>query len=634
MKNIYWTILLSISVVLSGCDDWLDRDPKTIIDENQAYSSESVMNSIISAMYYRLPDWGGIYQDPGYYTQLDEGMLGQNVNNFIEFNNDYARYYEDGYILLRDINYHLNKIKNTNVLSADKKKYYIAEARFLRAYVYFELVKRMGGIPLIEDVLIYDSDIPVTSYQVPRAKEEVIYDFIKKELEESKNDLSLPSSTQYNRASKGAALALESRAMLYAGTLAKYNSAMGIPVILPGGEVGIPQSRSGEYLQASLNAATELLEMDIYSLYDLDSDKSKNFYKTLIASPEGGINKEVIFIKEFKQPTNIHDWTYRNLPRTMREGGFSGIEGTYINPSLNLVDAFEYKDGTSGKVMPYTDPNHRDETGGEGLIDGNPDSYIYFDKCEDIFKDRDPRLSATIITPGSVFAGDTINLRAGIALYNQSTAKLEFKVGSLTNGTNHIKINGDSIILTADDGPSNDTYSTRTGFYVRKSMDEKPNDNLKKSAIQFVRYRLSEVYLNAAEAAFELGFTSDARDYIKKVRERAGVATGATTTLEQIRNERRVELAFEGHRYFDLKRWRIADEIFDGNVASPTAMIYGLWPYRVYRPGHATHNKWIYVRKIPVSFTAPRKFVRSNYYSSFSSGALSANPKLIKNPGH
>jgi len=641
-------------VLFMGCNDWLERDPKDILTEDQVYSSVGNITAVTAGIYNRLIELGGIDQDPVYYTHLDEAMLGQNVNNFISFPNNYgevyknvndenkdASAYKNGYVLIRDINYHLKRLEGTSVLKENEKAYYLAEGRFLRVYVYFELVKRMGGVPLFDELVQFDPDDDLTEYQRPRETEQRMYDFISSEIEAIKDALDLPVMVQYNRASKGAALALKSRAMLYAGSLARYNSQMGIPLELPGKEVGIPASEAQRYFQESLKASEELIAMGKYDLYNRNEDKSRNFFEALITSPKAG-NPEIIFMKEFALPSTLHNWTYNNLSRTLREGGFNGTGGTYINPSLNLADAYERTNGTSGKLNPYTTSNHRDEIGDESQLDGDPNAYIYYGDLQEIYKDRDPRLAGTFILPGSSFGGKNLDLKAGVAYFNEQTGKLEFKTGSLEDlNNNYLRIdnqpvyeNGEPVGLTGLDGPSTDTYCTRTGFYVRKSMDESPAGELKKSTVPFVRYRMAEVYLNAAEAAFELGSGSDAVKYLKKVRDRAGIATGASTTLEQIRNERRVELAFEGHRYFDLKRWRMADEVFDGNVSTPTAMIAGLWPYKVYRPGHETHGKWIYVRRIPTVFTAPRKFVRANYYSAFPDDVLTANPKLIKNPGH
>ncbi len=104
--------------------------------------------------------------------------------------------------------------------------------------------------------------------------------------------------------------------------------------------------------------------------------------------------------------------------------------------------------------------------------------------------------------------------------------------------------------------------------------------------------------------------------------------------MEDIRNERRVELAFEDHRFFDLKRWRIAHEIWDGDESSEKAVVYGLYPYRIFRPGHPDNNHYIYNRMRPTRFRRARLFRLGNYYASIDQGVLNNNPKLVRNPFH
>jgi hypothetical protein len=182
----------------------------------------------------------------------------------------------------------------------------------------------------------------------------------------------------------------------------------------------------------------------------------------------------------------------------------------------------------------------------------------------------------------------------------------------------------------------NENYLSATGFYLRKYFDTNPAaaTSATGSDMWWVAFRLGEVYLNAAEAAFELGQTGEAAGYLNALRARAGVAAVANLTRERIRNERWVELAFEDHRVWDLKRWRLAHELWDGNRQTPTANVYALFPYRISRPGHEHHNKYVFDKFMSDRLTAPRYFRPGNYYSEIAQSVRSNNPKIVKNPFH
>jgi hypothetical protein len=148
-------------------------------------------------------------------------------------------------------------------------------------------------------------------------------------------------------------------------------------------------------------------------------------------------------------------------------------------------------------------------------------------------------------------------------------------------------------------------------------------------------FRLGEIYLNAAEAAFEMELP-EAKDYVNTLRERAGFPPNSVNTLtaDIIRNERRVELAFEDHRYFDLKRWRIAHEVWNGDATNPNTMVYALYPYRVVKPDDPNDGKYVYDKLIAPRFRNPRLFRMGNYYSSIDQTVINNNPKIIPNPFH
>ncbi|MEJ7914199.1 MAG: RagB/SusD family nutrient uptake outer membrane protein, partial [Chitinophagaceae bacterium] len=168
------------------------------------------------------------------------------------------------------------------------------------------------------------------------------------------------------------------------------------------------------------------------------------------------------------------------------------------------------------------------------------------------------------------------------------------------------------------------------------------------SEVPWIRYRYAEVLLNGAEAAFELGNIPDAVGYINQVRTRAGFSvplTAAQLTWDRLVNERRVELAFEGHYIYDRKRWRTAHIVLDGAAMSEAELVMNigsaskrntqalsLWPYKVHNPGGANHNKWTFRIQRNNNITGANRFQLGNYYSEINNGILANNPKLVRQP--
>ena len=197
--------------------------------------------------------------------------------------------------------------------------------------------------------------------------------------------------------------------------------------------------------------------------------------------------------------------------------------------------------------------------------------------------------------------------------------------------------------MVAASGPHRSIQEvSNTGFYLRKYIDANAGTATRgiQSDVWWVWFRLGEIYLNAAEAAFELGGAtniSDAVNYVNAKRQRAGFPansyTIATLTLDKIRKERRTELAFEDHRLWDLKRWRIADQVWNGSATNPNDVVYALYPYRVINSVDPTKDgKYVFVKMVAPRFRSPRFFQIFNYYSSFDQAVINNNPKIVPNP--
>lgn len=611
MKNIYISIVVLLACLcMSSCnhDEWFDRDPKQMITDEQLWNNSKLMTSLLANYYNRLPTLHGVFNTGG-MTEIDDAMWSghndQNWRNDFQFGNDYGRYWDYGFI--RDLNLSLENIEKLSVsLTADEKRLFTAEIRFMRAFVYFEMVKRMGGVPIVTTQLIYDFSGDPTPLQVPRAKEHEVYDFIFTELEAIKDDLSVNNDSK-TRANKYAALALESRAMLYAASIAKYNNLMAAPITTPGGEVGIPASMASDYYNKSLNASKEIINGP-YKLYNEIPDKGANFYDMLNKK----MGSEVIFAKDYATGLKVHRFAYDNIVKSLTEDNESS---STISPSLSLVESFDYLDGTKGKLRD------KDAFG----------NYIAYTHVEDIFANKDARLYGTVVYPGTTFRNFAVSIQAGVATWDNEAYQL---TTAAVLGKNY----ADGRLWTGFDGPKDNAMDvSNTGFYIRKFVSDAPAASTRgtSAANWWPWFRLGEIYLNAAEAAFELG-RPEALGYVNALRERAGFPANSipTLTMDIIRNERRVELAFEDHRFFDLKRWRIAHLVWDGSENDANAVVHGLYPYRVVRPGHADDGKFIFVRVRPIRFRRARFFRLANYYSSIEQRVLDNNPKIVRNPFH
>jgi hypothetical protein len=608
-------ILVLAILILSGCaEEWLDRKPQNIILEEQVWNDSKMITGLLANYYDRLPAHTSLTTGWAEFAAYDEAMWSNNDDgrkNIVSYPFDRWRYWDYG--LIRDINLAIENIGTYSTsLSEVQKTQFSAEFRFLRAFVYFELVKRMGGVPLVTQQLIYDYNGDPSYLQLPRSKEEAVYDFIASELDAIKEQLGNGGSN--TRANKFTAMALKSRAMLYAGSIAKYNSLLPSPISTPGGEVGIPASRASDYYAKSLAASEEIINSGAYQLYKTNPDLGENFYDAITKK---SANPEVILAQDFLvSKDKRHGFTYDNIARNVREDNLSSSS---ITPSLNLVEDFEYLDGTSGELKTRNA--------------GNTD-YIYYDNVQGVFANKDARLYGTVIYPGTSFRGIPVQIQAGVKVWNQATSSFQ-NVESNTLGSTY----EDGGLLTGSSGPQrSQTEVTNSRFYLRKYVDQTAMSSTRgiRSDMWWIRFRLGEIYLNAGEAAFELGQTANALKYVNLVRERAGFGANSlkTLTLDRLKNERRVELAFEDHRVWDLIRWRTAHEVWNGNASNPDAVIYALYPYRVVRPGHATHGKYVFDKLVAPRFRAPRFFQMGNYYSSIEQIVIDNNPKIVRNPFH
>src|SRR5690554_4833047 len=464
IKNIFIVLALML-FTLGSCSDFLEREPDTILSDDQVFGDEVMIKSVLANFYGRIT-WGQHIDDSYSYTILDEASRSDSGPNTRQgFEDNRWRVYD--YTLMRNLNQFLKGVRETDVLDADTQKMLEGEARFIRAWLYLNMARGMGGMPIIGDeVFEYSPGMDITTLQYPRSTEAEIYNYIISECEAIKNFLPENPSINAARATRWAAYMLKARAAVYAGSIANYNNKMPNPIQTPGREVGIPADRAAGYYEQALAAAREVINSGRYQLNMTDPDDlQRNFYEALSIKEN---NPEVIWARDYKYPGQTVGFTRINIPGTHAED----IDRAYAGPILNLVEAFEYTDRRDGTIQT------RDAQG----------NYIFYDQPEDAFSGKDARLGGSIIVPGAIFKGSEVVLQAGQKYMENG----QWKERTAQPGDT----GDDNVLITSVNGPtsSNQQFINKPGFFFRKFMDETAGASTRgrNSEMWFPRFRFAE----------------------------------------------------------------------------------------------------------------------------------------------
>ena len=634
MKKIFLSIIGAIFLTLTACET-LDVPPLNIIKDPDLFTNEIGIKTYMANVYRNLPIEDFYYRNgsnKGFrrdWQQFENlgGICGEMLGPYWG-NTEEGGFGYWGYDWIRNINHFIQTMPDLakGSLSESAINHYLGEAYFCRAFVYFALVKRYGGIPLIKTVQNYPEQ-SLEELMVPRDKEVDCWKFIGEDLDKA---ISLMGEkSERSRANKYTAMALKSRAMLSAGTIAKYGSINFVEgEARSQGFVGIPASEAQGFFQQAYDAAKGVEgHASLYKKKFSDNyeDKIANYVEAFLDtdSPENLLTREYSL-----SANNAHSW---DATLTCRYMTADGLSRSY--PNYELMRLF---DGGNVKVV---DDN------------GKP---IRFENRGDIRNGVEPRLRAIVYFPDDVLRGLTFDIQRGIYDSFDRTAEEEVKThvndrkGLEMASGSHITYSKDNklrVIGLCGVNTSPDGDNTRSGFYMRKFIDyNKPKDDcgLYRSTTHWIAIRYAEVLLNRAEAAFELGQKDDARACIDQIRERAGAKlvdparfnndfdfnemdfNDESNGLEIIRNERRKELAFENQYWWDIKRWRIADKVLDNTIFN------ALYPYYVY-----DEKKYIFLDE-EQAYTGNRfTFNKRFYYEGLPGGELSKNPNLYpNNPNH
>jgi starch-binding outer membrane protein, SusD/RagB family len=579
MKKILYS-LIAVFIISTSCEDMLDKKPLNIISDGVVWEDETLIDAYLTEIYGEMVFFVNDLYGNSMYTPIflaknwfdmcmtinicDEATdawvySGWKYNQLTDAGGLYELWTYD---LIRKQNVFLEQMEDANVNEAFKKQK-IAENRFLRAFTYFSMVKRYGGVPLITKAQKLTD--PEDELYPKRNKEAEIYDFIISEVDDIVNDLPENyDASDFGRPTRYAALALKSRAAMYAGSIAtwgQYNL---------NGLAGIQSTQAESYWQQSYNASKAIIESGKYALY---SD-----YQYIFLDEN---NEEVIFSKLFNGPGGLgmkgHGWDLYQCPRGYNPWGGGNQSSVY----LDMVESYEYIDGTPGTL---------DRT--------ELESKLW--TMDELWKDKDPRFKASVYTQGTPWMNN----------------ELQFYNGIMVDG--NIITSGSYNGVLAKGISNND----RTSFGVLKYLIptyEQPDNNA--SPTDWIVFRYGEILLNFAEAAFELGNTDEALNAVNQIRERAEIATLNSIDRDKIRHERRIELAFENHRFWDLRRWRIAHIELSRNFS-------GLRYILDYE------TKKFRVEVIDAHGTVLPNFNQNKYYFPIGRNRIANNPNLIENPGY
>lgn len=607
MKRIEYILIILIIVGLSSCrKNLLDVKPVNLLTQDQIFASPSGVTAYFASLYAQMPVedyafcngyFGGFPGNGDQYTaNWTDEAYSSNTSGLST--NGGQEPYAVLYATLRNVNTFIQQVAAVNNIDSATKKLYAAEARFIRAYDYFGLVKYYGGVPL----LLTPQETPTP---LARNKETDIYDQIKIDLDYAAANL--PATSAYGRANKYVALALESRVMLHAGSIGIFDNGQNV---LAGGIVGIDNTKGRAYLQAAFDAANQIIMANVYSLYNkYPTDLAKNFEYLFYDCKPGDVNSEAIFCKgyDFNSTQRTHSQELMVLPFVIRS---SAGYGGRLNPTLDLVEKYDYTDGTPGLF------------GGTGT----PNVANHYPTISAPFANKDPRFFGTIISPGTPFRNSPsagITAQRGV-IYNGNQyrgtrcgqyfdpATLKFQLSPVTPYIGTGNSNGD------------DVSNTSQTFFLKKWTDPVTDITLLhdySSRTSWLDMRYGEVLLNYAEASFELGHSSsEALGALNLLRARAGMPALTSVSRQVIRHERMVELAFENRTYWDYIRWRTLTTDFSLRQEYVLDIYYDI------------DTKDYVFYKLP--YGGPKTYLAKQYYFQIPASERSSDQLLIDNPGY
>ena len=609
------TSLIAVFFLLMACnDDFLDTQPLDKISSSATWSDGTLSEAFVFSVYSYL-GYGG-FEEQMQAVITDEAFFthaGRNINTFNEgsespsnvawTSSTYA--WSNMYSAIRQANVAIANLPEATFEDQSLKDKLMGEAHFLRAYYYHQLLRFYGGVPIIDSPYNLDDDLSIA-----RSTFAQTVDFIVAELDKSASLLTGKDMAE-GRASRIAAMALKSRVLLYAASdlheSSKAPSGYGTDLhAYSGGQ----QAR----WQAAQQAAKAVLDITSGYKTDLTEPVSHEEGKANAvaismggksAVADAGASSELIFVRTLSSKYTPED----NWPLGGTHFGVNNGPNGYHNwsgnpPIQQMVDDYEMMDGSS---FDWDNTTHK----------------------ADPYANRDPRFYAHVLYDGAPWKPRPSDVVA-IDPYD------EIQTGYYDDGNGGL-ING----VDTRESPIENWNGSRTRYNLRKWIDPDPaiKENLTSHQVipwPFIRY--AEVVLNYVEASINLGQEDEARNWMNKTRFRVGmpaVTESGPALLAKYINERRIELAFEEHRYHDARRWLIAPETLGRGIEkiNVTATLKpGKSPHVPYR-----HDKAVYDYTYEVQNETSienRTWKDKMYYRPISRDEINKNELLVQNPGY
>ncbi len=617
MKNLKTLSLfgcLALMLFYGSCnEDFLDTLPLDKISSEATWSDAALSEAFVFNVYSFL-GYGG-FEEQGLSAYTDEAMFThagrpipplnegtESPTNLAFMSPTYN--WDDMYLAIREANIALTELPDATIDEGVKEQL-IGEATFLRAFYYQQLLRFYGGVPIIDRPFGLGDD-----FSVARNSYAEVVDFIVKDLDTAASLLDGKDEAA-GRASKLAALALKSRVLLYAASdlheSAKVSGGMGDALFAYSGGQDTRWAAAKAAAQAAVDAGSGYK----FGLGGpVSAEEGKANYVALAmgggsAAADPGGAADMIFDRsatiDFTEESN---WPLGGLHHGINNGpnGYHNWAGN--TPIQALVDDYELMDGST------FDWNNEDHAGAP-------------------YQNRDPRFYATILFDGADWKPRPADV-AGMEPANQ------IQTGSYDDG------NGGFIPgIDTRQSPVEDWNGSRTHYYTRKFTDPDPNieDNLSGGqAIPYPFIRYTEVVLNLVETLIETGDEATARDWLNQIRFRAGmpgVNDAGDALRDRYRNERRIELVYEEHRYHDARRWLIA----------PTTLGRGIQAADIratLKPGASPHVPYRYDTDVydyqyevfDNTEVETRTWIDRMYYRPLSRDEVQRNPLLVQNPGY